>query len=115
MKKKGFTLIEVMVVAVIVAILAAVAIPAYRNYISRSANNVAKNVAGTVAQGVATWIAEHPNETHSTGTMTGPNTWEIDKNISVKIPEYVTITVAKDKITASHTTKGTSTVSVPLL
>lgn len=35
-KQKGFTLIEVMVVAVIVAILAAIAIPSYQNHIQKT-------------------------------------------------------------------------------
>jgi prepilin-type N-terminal cleavage/methylation domain-containing protein len=48
-KEQGFTLVEVIVVAVIVAVLAAVAIPLYMGYIKDSRINVANNTAGTVA------------------------------------------------------------------
>jgi len=56
--RKGFTLIEVLVVAVIVAILAAVAIPAYNAYIKGSKEKVAVNFAATVAQSAATYYAQ---------------------------------------------------------
>ncbi len=46
---EGFTLVEVIVVAVIVAILASVAIPLYLNYVTTSRNQVALNTAGSVA------------------------------------------------------------------
>ena len=58
--RKGFTLIEVLVVAVIVAILAAVAIPAYSGYIQSSKERVAANVAGTIASALAAYYSEFP-------------------------------------------------------
>lgn len=56
--RKGFTLIEVLVVAVIVAILAAVAIPAYNAYIRGAKEKVALNFAATCAQSAATYYAQ---------------------------------------------------------
>jgi len=56
--RKGFTLIEVLVVAVIVAILAAVAIPAYNAYIRNSKEKVALNFAATVAQSAGTYYSQ---------------------------------------------------------
>jgi len=59
MRNKGFTLIEVLVVAVIVAVLAAVAIPAYMNYVKDSKGQVMENIAATVATSIGNSIASN--------------------------------------------------------
>jgi type IV pilus assembly protein PilA len=53
--QKGFTLIELMIVVAIIAILAAIAIPAYQDYITKSQFTESQ----TVADGMKTPIQEY--------------------------------------------------------
>lgn len=69
MKKlqQGFTLIELMIVVAIIAILAAIALPAYQDYVARSQVSEAM----TLASGVKTAAAEYYADK---GTWNGTHT-----------------------------------------
>jgi type IV pilus assembly protein PilA len=68
MKKmqKGFTLIELMIVVAIIAILAAIAIPAYQNYLIRSQ----VSEGAVLTDGAKTAVAEYYS---NTGKFPGAN------------------------------------------
>jgi len=57
-KRKGFTLVELMVVILIVAILAAVAIPIMRGRIDAAKWSEGKAIMGTIATSIRAYIAE---------------------------------------------------------
>ncbi|WP_426271036.1 pilin [Dyella kyungheensis] len=80
--QKGFTLIELMIVVAIIAILAAIAIPQYQNYITKSQFSESQ----TVADGLKTPIVEWFNQTGGcpSNTTTGfqTNTAYVGKYVS---------------------------------
>ena len=58
MKRKGFTLVEVLVVAVIIGILSTAAIPAMNGYITRTSDKVCEHTASMVLTSVVTFIQD---------------------------------------------------------
>lgn len=71
--QKGFTLIELMIVVAIVAILAAIAIPAYQNYLIRTQVTEGSSLADAGKTGVAEYYSNNgflPPSNASAGVAT---------------------------------------------
>lgn len=66
-RRRGFTLIEMLVVMTIIGILAAVAIPAYMQYIARGARAEARTTLTQAAQFMERWRTQ--NGTYATAAL----------------------------------------------
>ena len=95
-RNQGFTLIEVMIVVVIVAILAAVAIPSYQNSIQKTRRADAKEALTRVAASEERYFFTN-NEYTAVGTSVGlPSNGEsTDGHYTIKI--YTTAGTGTDK------------------
>ncbi len=69
LNKKGFTLIELMIVVAIIGILAAIAIPNFLNYQCKSKQGEAKQSLGTLAKNQEAYFAEQDVYAHATADL----------------------------------------------
>jgi len=91
--QQGFTLIELMIVVAIIGILAAVALPAYKDYTARAKMTNATSVAGAALTGMGLACSEGTFDTATNASLGLPTNTDISS-------EYVkSVTVDKKQIT----------------
>jgi len=74
MKQTGFTLIELMIVVAIIAVLAAIALPAYQDYVARAQVAEGLSLSSGAKEAIATYYSDHgqfPQDNAAAG-MAGP-------------------------------------------
>ncbi|MCC6321486.1 MAG: prepilin-type N-terminal cleavage/methylation domain-containing protein [Phycisphaerales bacterium] len=79
-KSSAFTLIELVVVIVVLAILSGVAIPKYLDYSSKAKESACKGTLGAVRSAIANWYA---NQLVATGTGAYPTLTQLQTSGTV--------------------------------
>lgn len=94
--QRGFTLIELMIVVIVIAVLAAIAIPNYLEQSKKGRRADAVRAMGEYQLAIERWRAENPSYANCSGTPCGSGTYPT-------APTSEFYTVPTGGITASET------------
>jgi type IV pilus assembly protein PilA len=117
--QKGFTLIELMIVVAIIGILAAIAIPAYQDYIARSQASEAFTLAGGLKTEVTDNLQEGTCGTNEVGgkyaSVTVLPTLDADKacSLTIQYKSGISSQIAGQTVTAKIQSNGAIIVPAP--
>ncbi len=103
--EKGFTLVEIMVVLVILGVLATISVPVYTGYVRKARISEAISNVGAYANAMRIYKMEHAEYPPSTQTL------------NVSIDEYyfgITWVLSFDKLTATMTITPKTTSDIPV-
>jgi type IV pilus assembly protein PilA len=109
-RNKGFTLIELMIVVAIIGILAAIAIPAYQDYIARAQASEAMQLLGGAKAPMAEFFADKGRWPAGPGSVLANLQGKYVESIYYAAGSPITETHLSLSITALYRSVGTSKI-----
>ena len=113
--RKGFTLVELMIVIAIVAILVALAMPSYARYIRKANRGEAQQLLMNWANNQEIWRANHTDyAADAVGELKAPTHDKYNFTLTVQTPTAYTLTATATGDQLKDTERGKSCATLTL-